>query len=62
VVRGGKKVEKHCNRGIHDFFIPMGIKYNEITNRTNESMRMKDAYRIKDEPEGINMVGKKLYL
>lgn len=40
------------------FFSPGGIN-NEIPKRTNESMRMKDASGIKDQPEGNNVEGRK---
>lgn len=33
----------------YDFFHQAGIN-NEISKRTNRSMRLKDAFRIKDEP------------
>lgn len=39
-------------------FCSLGRISNEIPKRTNRSMRMKDASRIKDEPKGNNMVKK----
>lgn len=38
-------------RGMYDFFSLGGIN-NEIPEWTNDSMRLKDASRIKDKPEG----------
>lgn len=46
---------------MYDFYFSLWGINNEIPNWTNESERMKDASRIKDNPKGNNMIEKTIF-